>query len=94
MKRLLDRFLKSKKNAKPELGLRRTSTTTVKEILDTFAPPREGSTSAQLVSFGPTEYFLVVQGPEAKELTGLVLDYIEALYTRAEHQHEHSNRDS
>ena len=91
MKTLLDRFRKSEKNSRPELALRRTSSTTVKEILDTFAPPREGSTGAQLVSFGPQEYFLVIQGPEGKQLTSLILDYIEALYARAEKQHEHSN---
>lgn len=80
---ILDRF-KSRKESKPGLALRKTANTTVKEILDTFAPPREGCTGAQLVSFGPDEYFLVIQGPGAKRLTSLVLDYINALYRKTE----------
>ena len=86
--------MKSVKNSKPELSLRQTKNTTVAEILDTFAPPREGSTSAQLVSVGKDSYFLVIQGPEAQQLTSLVLDYIEALYVRADKQdkdNEHSD---
>lgn len=64
--------------------MRKTSDTSVEEILDTFAPPREGTTGCQLVSFGPQEYFLVIQGPDATKLTGLVLDYVNALYTKSE----------
>ena len=91
MTTILGRFVKSLKNPKPELSLRRTKNTTVAEILDNFAPPREGVTGAQLVTFGRHAYFLVIQGPEAQELTRRVLNYIEALHAVSEKSDEHSD---
>lgn len=57
--------------------------TTVAELLETVAPPREGTTGAHLVSVGPHHYFLVIQGPEATWLTARLLEVIDALADQA-----------
>lgn len=57
---------------------RTADNTTVAEIFKTVAPPREGTTGAHIVAVGGN-YMIVIQGPEAVKLTGLVLDYIEKL---------------
>ena len=77
-------FSGDRKTSKPALSHRKTSNTTVAQILEKFAPAREGTTSTHLVSMGKNQYFVVVQGPEADQLTSMIIQYIEALYERAE----------
>ena len=67
---------------KSRYSKRTTQDTSVREILETFSPPSEDQTGAQLVSFGPNHYFLVIQGPEAETLTNRVLEYIDALHEK------------
>jgi len=81
----LDRFKKKMHYPPSRLaGRRTTSDTTVAEILDTVAPPREGCTGCQLVTCGPEEFLLVIQGPEGRDLTHKILDYVDALYKASE----------
>ncbi len=69
-----------KEALRSSISKRTTADTSVREILETFAPPREDSTNCHLVTFGPQHHFLVIQGPEAEKLTGLILTYVDALY--------------
>lgn len=57
--------------------------TTVAEILETVAPPRQDTTGVHLVAVGQS-YLLVIQGPEALHLSRLVLDFVDALHERAD----------
>jgi hypothetical protein len=56
--------------------------TTVAELFQTVAPPREGTTGAHLVAVGDN-YMLLIQGPEAVALTRHILDFVEAIHDRA-----------
>ena len=66
---------------------RDATNTTVAEVLDMIAPPREGTTGAHLVQVampdGPA-YLIAIQGPEARVLALRVIDFVDALKTREE----------
>ena len=66
-----------------ESSPRTAEDTTLAELLETIAPPREGTTGVHLTSVGPA-YVLTVQGPEALHMTRLILDFVEALHEKAE----------
>jgi hypothetical protein len=62
---------------------RTAENTTVAELLETIAPPREGTTGVHLTSVGQS-YLLAIQGPEALHMARLILDFVEALYETSE----------
>jgi hypothetical protein len=57
--------------------------TTVAELMETIAPPRDGTTGVHLTAVGP-DYLLAIQGPESLHLARLILDFVEALYAEVE----------
>jgi hypothetical protein len=57
--------------------------TTVAELFNTVAPPRDGTTGVHLVAVGQN-YLLAIQGPEALHMTRLILDFVDALKEREE----------
>jgi len=61
---------------------RTADNTTVSELFETVAPPREGTTGVHVVNVSPN-YLLVIQGPEALHMTRLLLDYVDALHAAA-----------
>jgi hypothetical protein len=63
--------------------MRTIKDTTIEEILETVAPPREGTTGAQLVGLGKDRFMLVIQGPEAGKLTQALLAFLQALHDKA-----------
>lgn len=67
----------------PVQATRTAEDTTVAELLETIAPPRDDTTGVHLVAVGQT-YLLAVQGPEALHMTRLILDFVEALHSKAE----------
>ncbi len=74
----------SQEHLKSRYSKRTTDDTSVREILETFAPPKEDQTGIHLVTFGPQHHFLVIQGPEATFLCNKLLDYANALHETAE----------
>jgi len=56
---------------------------TLAELLETTAPPREDTTGLHVTKVGPG-YVLTIQGPEASDLTLAVLKFVEAIFDKAE----------
>jgi hypothetical protein len=72
--------LADKNNAEPS---RTAENTTVAELFETVAPPRDNTTGVHLVAVGKN-YLLAIQGPEALHMTRLILDFVDALKEYAE----------
>lgn len=67
----------------PEAKTRTAEDTTVAELFETVAPPRDGTTGVHLVAVGKN-YLLAIQGPESLHMARLILDFVDALAERAE----------
>ena len=66
------------------MHLRSTEDLTVAEVLKNFAPPQANGTACNLVSFGPNEFFLVIQGDQASMLTALLMQALDQLQAKAD----------
>ncbi len=66
------------------MTLRATNKITVAEVFDNFVPEIKSGTGCDLVSFGPDEFFLVIQGAEANKLTAYIMNFLNELQARGD----------
>ena len=81
--KLSDLLPKKAERTKRNLTLAATDKITVAEVFDNFAPPHKDGTACDLVSFGPNEFFLVIQGNQANHLTAMIMDFLNHVQDKA-----------